>query len=253
MAYTLDMINQTLSRKVFEILREKILTGALKPEDRLLYVNLAQELDVSLSPVKEALVYLEQEGLVTIIPRKGAFVRRFDVKDIMEYTWIRHALESLAVERVCAAGAPSVEFARLREINRELAAAVENGDLAYCMHLDNEFHTGIVTMCHMNQLTEMLDKLPLRNLLAMQGSTNHMVDDGEHICRTHADIVDAMEAGDAQHAKELLKENMVDPIIDLMVPEIEEREAAERAEAEREPVVPGFSRFAPHTATHGAE
>ena len=143
------MINQTLSRKVFETLREQILTGTLKPDDRLLYINVAQELNVSLSPVKEALLYLAQEGLVTIIPRKGAFVRKIDLDDLIEYAYIRHALESLAVENVCSSEIPAADFARLRAINSSLTTAALENDIERCIRLDNEFHQGIVAMCRM--------------------------------------------------------------------------------------------------------
>ena len=210
------MINQTLSRKVFEILREQIVTGVLKPNDRLLYINVAQELDVSLSPVKEALLYLAQEGLVTIIPRKGAFVRQIDLNDLIEYAYIRHALESLAVDVICQDDHPAEEFAHLRAINEAIRVAVDQKDIKLCIRRDNEFHQGIISMCRMNMLTDVLDKLPLRNLLALHGATDHMVNAGDHIADVHESIVVGLETKNAEKVKALLQENIVKPILDLM-------------------------------------
>lgn len=206
------IINKTLSKQVLEILRERILTGTLKPEDRLLYVTVAEELQVSLSPVKEALVYLEQEGLVTLIPRKGAFVRKISDEDILEYSWIRLSLESLAVEWICKMEIPPEMFDRLCQVNSELALATAQKDQKRCVQLDNEFHQDIVAMSNMPRLAELVKKLPLVNLLAVAGKLSYLVNSGEHICQTHAEIVAALRAKNASKAKDLLLENIILPL-----------------------------------------
>ena len=81
---------------VFESLKDAILTQTLPPGKRLLENELAESLGVSRTPVREAIRRLEQEGLVAMIPRKGAYVSGISLKDIREVYEIRAALEMLA-------------------------------------------------------------------------------------------------------------------------------------------------------------
>lgn len=210
------MTNITLGRKVYETLRDRILTGDLKPNDRLLYTTVAQELDVSLSPVKEALVYLEQDGLVTLIPRKGAFVRKISREDIVEYSWIRYALECLAIDRLCQAPLPPQAAPQLRHLNKELAGAIAAKDLARSLQADNAFHAALVQASGMVRLQDVLHNLPLGNMLAVMESSGYMLCKGEHILQTHEAIIAALERSDAGKAKALLKENVIAPLDDLL-------------------------------------
>jgi DNA-binding GntR family transcriptional regulator len=210
------MINVTLSEKVYDVLREQIVTGILKPNDRLLYAAIAKELQVSLSPVKEALLHLEHEGLVTINPRKGVFVRQLSSQDIMEYSWIRLALESLAVEQVCSMGIQRQNKEELHKLNDELAVAIAEKDIARSLHLDNEFHTEIIRASKLVRLIETAKKLPLVNFLIAAGHKEYIINAGKQICRTHADIIKAMERKDVQSAKVLLRKNIIEPIESLL-------------------------------------
>ena len=81
---------------VFENLREAILEGHLKPGQRLMEVQLAEQLGVSRTPVREAIRKLELEGLVVMLPRKGAYVANMSLKDIIDVLEIRSSLEGLA-------------------------------------------------------------------------------------------------------------------------------------------------------------
>jgi DNA-binding GntR family transcriptional regulator len=210
------MINATLSERVHEILRERIITGILKPYDRLLYAVIAEELQVSLSPVKEALLHLEHEGLVTINPRKGAFVRQISSQDITEYSWIRLALESLALEQVCNNGLRPEDKEALYGLNEELAASIDKKDIVRCMHLDNEFHAQIVNSSKLVRLIETTKSLPLVNFSIVSGHKDYIINAGKQICRTHSDIIKAMEKKDIQLAKVLLKKNIIEPLESLI-------------------------------------
>ncbi|NLM04305.1 MAG: GntR family transcriptional regulator [Clostridiales bacterium] len=81
---------------VFQYLRESILDGKLEPGKRLMEMQLAEELGVSRTPIREAIRKLELEGLVIMEPRKGAYVADISVKDMMDVLEIRAALEGLA-------------------------------------------------------------------------------------------------------------------------------------------------------------
>ena len=82
---------------VFETLRDAIIKQVLKPGERLMEIQLADEMGVSRTPVREAIRKLELEGLVVMVPRKGAYVAGVSMKDIHEVYEVRAALEMLAV------------------------------------------------------------------------------------------------------------------------------------------------------------
>ena len=86
---------------VFQTLRNAILKGELKPGERLMEIQLAQKLGVSRTPVREALRKLELEGLVIMIPRRGAIVADITVQDLNDVLEVRQALEELAVRKAC--------------------------------------------------------------------------------------------------------------------------------------------------------
>ena len=86
---------------VFNTLRQAILKGELKPGERLLEIALAERLGVSRTPVREAMRKLEQEGLVVMIPRRGAQVASITEKDLNDVLEVRIALENIAIEKAC--------------------------------------------------------------------------------------------------------------------------------------------------------
>ena len=96
-----QMKNDTLGERIFKELKNDILSGFYAPGERLLNEKVAERLGVSMTPVKDALLRLEQEGLVNIIPRRGCFVTQLTDRDIMEYSQIRMSLESLAIDLAC--------------------------------------------------------------------------------------------------------------------------------------------------------
>jgi DNA-binding GntR family transcriptional regulator len=100
------MPNNGKSKKmiVYENLKRKIITNALKPGDPLIEVILSKELKISKTPIREALQQLEKDGLVENIPGKGAFVSRFTFQDIRELFEIREILECEITRQVAAKG-----------------------------------------------------------------------------------------------------------------------------------------------------
>ena len=87
---------------VFQTLRQAILKGELKPGERLMEIQLAQKLGVSRTPVREALRKLELEGLVIMIPRRGAIVADITIQDLNDVLEVRIVLENMAIEKACA-------------------------------------------------------------------------------------------------------------------------------------------------------
>lgn len=86
---------------VFNTLRQEILTGKLKPGERLMEIHLANKLGVSRTPIREAIRKLELEGLVIMIPRRGAEVAQITLKNLKDVMEVRRALDVLAIELAC--------------------------------------------------------------------------------------------------------------------------------------------------------
>jgi DNA-binding GntR family transcriptional regulator len=130
---------------VVPALREAIVGNLLPPGERLTEVSLAARLGVSRTPVREAFSQLEREGLVTVVPRVGVFVREVSVRDVEEIYTVRAALESLAVELATARRTPLGQ-ARLDEVLAEMGSAVEEADdTAYTAALDR-FYAVIMSL-----------------------------------------------------------------------------------------------------------
>ena len=86
---------------VFNTLRQAILRGELKPGERLMEIQLANKLGVSRTPIREAIRKLELEGLVTMIPRRGAEVAQITEKSLQDVLEVRRALDALCAELAC--------------------------------------------------------------------------------------------------------------------------------------------------------
>ena len=93
--------NYSLSSRVFQRLREDILSGKYAEHDELRENTIGKELGVSRTPIREAMRKLEQEGLVVMIPRRGAQVANITEKDLNDVLEVRIALENVAIEKAC--------------------------------------------------------------------------------------------------------------------------------------------------------
>ncbi len=143
---------------VFGNLRERIITGELQPGQRLMEIQLSNEMGVSRTPVREAIRKLHAEGLVIMNARKGAIVAPINAQDLQELLEIRKALETLAC-RLATRRATKEDIEKLKEINGRMADAVECGDVIDITERDVEFHELITKTAGNSHLTEMLDHI----------------------------------------------------------------------------------------------
>lgn len=145
----------SLSAKVFHSIREDILSGKYQANEELKEKTIGEDMGVSRTPVREALRQLELEGLVYIIPNKGAFVEGVTLKDIKDIYEIRTLLEGL-----CAKWAASnITKEQLEELEEtvflsEFHFSKENWD--QMLELDNRFHELVYEACGSKELTRVL-------------------------------------------------------------------------------------------------
>jgi len=140
-----------LADEVTDQLRNIILTGGLKPGGRVGEAEISQRLKVSRGPVREALVRLEQEGLVASEWHQGATVVDFSREDVVQLATLRGALEQLAVTEAVRS-ATDDDFARLAEVVDRMRSAQAKPDDASLVRLDIEFHDAVYCAAHHDRL-----------------------------------------------------------------------------------------------------
>ena len=143
---------------VFNTLRQAILRGELKPGERLMEIQLANKLGVSRTPIREAIRKLELEGLVLMIPRKGAEVAEITEKSLRDVLEVRRALEELAVGLACDR-ITEEEVVKLKEAAREFEEALEMGDVTVFAEADVKFHDIIYLATNNQRLIQLLYNL----------------------------------------------------------------------------------------------
>lgn len=143
---------------VFNTLRQAILTGELKPGERLMEIHLANKLGVSRTPIREAIRKLELEGLVTMIPRRGAEVAQITEKSMNDVLEVRRALDALCVELACER-ITEEDLARLKQACEAFEAAVRTKDIKKVAKADVELHDIIVQATGNQRLVQLINNL----------------------------------------------------------------------------------------------
>ncbi len=143
---------------VFNTLRQAILRGELKPGERLMEIQLANKLGVSRTPIREAIRKLELEGLVLMIPRKGAEVAEITEKNLRDVLEVRRALEELAVRLTCER-ITKEQIEELKVAAGEFETATKSSDVTKIAEADVRFHDVIYLATDNERLIQLLNNL----------------------------------------------------------------------------------------------
>lgn len=143
---------------VFKTLRQEILTGKLKPGERLMEIQLANKLGVSRTPIREAIRKLELDGLVIMIPRRGAEVAQITLKDLKDVMEVRCALDVLAIELACERMGRD-ERSKLYQACENFREAVKTKDTRKLAEADVAFHDAIVLSTGNTRLIQLVSNL----------------------------------------------------------------------------------------------
>ncbi len=157
--FTLDMNEYLPLREVvYNTLRKAILRGEFQPGERLMEIALSNRLGVSRTPVREAVRQLESEGLVVIIPRKGAQVAQITHQEMMDVLEVRKTLEVLAVTKACKRMGEE-ELNELRRKEDEFIKILETDDVTTIAEADEAFHDVIYHSTGNKRLEQILSNL----------------------------------------------------------------------------------------------
>lgn len=152
---------KSLSNLVYRDLKEKILKNKLLPGDKLIEMEIASNLGVSRTPVREALKKLEEDGLVTSFPRKSFIVSKISVKEAKNLYIVRKSLEPLAVELLAQKGL-NEKSKYFQQINDDLRIAIENNDEELAQNLIIEWNMALVSSLNNEILVEVMTMINKR-------------------------------------------------------------------------------------------
>ena len=199
-------LRQPVAAQVHEILRRSIITMRLRPRKKVSEAELALQLGVSRTPVREALIKLAEDRLVEILPQRGSFITPIRLHEVLEARFIREALEIAVVREAAASGRAEV-LGRLENLLQAQRAAARDKDLERFLELDEAFH---------HTLSESIDKQRSWRLIQ---SVKHQLDRVRYLSlpepgnlalliRQHAAIAQAVVAGKPEEAETLMRAHL---------------------------------------------
>lgn len=183
---------------VFNTLRQAILRGELKPGERLMEIQLANKLGVSRTPIREAIRKLELEGLVLMIPRKGAEVADIKEKNLRDVLEVRSALEILAVRLACER-ITDKQIAELKRAAKEFKITLANDDITKVAEADVKFHDVIYEATGNKKLIQLLNNLREQ---MYRYRVEYLKNESAHakLLREHEEIISKIENRQIQEA-----------------------------------------------------
>lgn len=197
---------QPLRETVCEVLRNAIKRGILEPGERLMEVQLAEELGISRTPVREAIRKLEQEGYVIMMPRRGTYVSSLSVHDVKEIFEIRSALETLAAVLATMRIEPE-ELDKLRALLTEIEGHIENSNMDKIVATDIEFHGLLYQVSRNERLVAIISNL-MEQLARFRTLSMSYPGRLQETLAEHRAMVEAIATGNEDAAREAAERHM---------------------------------------------
>jgi DNA-binding GntR family transcriptional regulator len=204
-------VDFVLKDKIYDALKQAIVSMnayAHAEEPRLDKRQLAKDLGVSRTPIREAIARLEQEGFVRTVPRKGVFVVRKTKKEVLEMITVWAALESMAA-RLITAEATDEEISTLRRLFATFENNQPQANIDEYSEANIRFHQAILKMSRCALLTELAQNL----FLHMRWIRTRTISDSNRASRSiidHMNIIEALEARDTDLAERLVRRHTLD-------------------------------------------
>lgn len=193
--------NEGLSEHVYTYLLSQILTGNLKPGEKIAEARIAQEFNTSRTPIREAMRKLESQGLIQIFPKRYAQVSNFSEKEIQDIGMIRVSLDILSIKLV-SLYSNKVELLNLKKIAEDCLQAFKDNNGVKRRKLDSDFHTELCRMSQNSLLFKMQEDLSLKIQFILMFNDFKSTNDEEHL-KEHIEIADALLEGNIEKALKL--------------------------------------------------
>lgn len=195
--------NVPLRLQVADTLRKAIINGKMKPGAPIVEMALAEQLDVSRAPVREAIQILETEGLIETVAYKGKRVKPLTRKEVEELYSLREQFEAFAVRRIVESG---VDVSPLKRFSDAMIAAAGRDDFEALMEADEAFHRTLIQLSDHSILLSVWDTMFLRihQIMALRNKANRNL---KIVADNHPPIIAALEAKDMIGAISLISDH----------------------------------------------
>ena len=191
----IESASRTLRGQAYDILKRQLLSGELRPGERVNEVVMAARLGISRGPLREAIRNLEQEGLLIAAPHRGTFVRQLTEEEAAELQEVRLALETAAACRLAQQWTPATKAALEERLDQLRGLHLDNSTLAERMSADLGFHEAICEASGNETLLETWRSLIGRiTMMVLNVGENRMsqLQDAD----AHMPLLEAIESGD---------------------------------------------------------
>ena len=196
-----------LRNQVYDILKKRIILREIEPGKKINEEELAESLGVSRTPIRETLVRLEHEGIVRIIPRRGAFVISQSNKEVIDLLQVREVLEGLVV-RLATENMERDLFDHLRRCLKEISSTDERDDrLLKYTPADVQFHALLLEACNNPLLKSMMETVN-SHLQMVRLRTVALPGRPEQTVREHYEILEAIEQGNPILAEKSMRKHV---------------------------------------------
>ncbi len=196
---------QFASDRLYAVLRDWIIDGTLRPNERVRDVDIAARFGVSRTPVREALQRLEGDGLVETAPNRWTKISAVNVDDAVSIYPVLGALEALAI-RLADADIEPADLSELIDANERLARALHSNGAVRASEEDVSFHRVLIWRGRNAELTRILDDLKVR-LRRIEIAYFNLSLVAERSVEEHKAIIDALERGDVEAAAHAVEQN----------------------------------------------
>ena len=195
-----------LSDQIANRLRDMIIQNELAPGDRIRERDVCEELQVSRTPLREALHKLASEGLIELVPNRGAVITRPSAEEIADMLQVLGVLEAFAGERVCAY-VSAEEMAEIKALQFEMLAAFARQDRLKYFKLNQKIHLAIVKAARSDTLLALHSRLNAR-LYRIRYQSNLKNETWGSAVAEHERILEALENRDAEKLSTLLRQHL---------------------------------------------
>lgn len=193
----------SLSEQVYQYLRRQMNQGDLLPGSTINIGGIASQLGISKTPLRDALIHLELEGFVTILPRRGVRVNKLQVDDVRNAYDAVGLVESFIVEQ-CVAKIKKSHLDKLEKLNTRMIADIENGNFHKIFETNLQFHHVYLDVSDNEILKKFI--LPIKHRLYDFPRQNYIAEWELRNCQEHDDFIKALKEGDGAGAAKILKD-----------------------------------------------
>jgi DNA-binding GntR family transcriptional regulator len=197
---------RTASAAAADLIRQAVIDGRIAPGQRLKEAELAQQLGISRTPIREALLVLQTEGLLEATPNRGATVRAYDAAELEEMYELRAVLEGHAARRA-AARVNAAQLDELRASCDRFALLLESDDLTALVAENNLFHDVILDAAGSERLRGMVRQV-VALALVYRSYVGYSPAQASASLHTHLQLVTALEQGDGERAELVMREHV---------------------------------------------